>query len=232
VTRAVIVAFAVAATMTMAAGCDSSGDTGSEATSTQLEATPADSVADPSAGAANGSAVPSSPDESGSESPGTSATSAPATALENATATDDAGEATTPIAGSAGDDAAAEPQGLGPLGSTEIEIDTGSGTVQIGDGDVPDVVPLEFPLPRDLDVQIASDLGDQVGFSGVSQLGFDELVALYRTGLSTGPFEVVAERIVNDTVAVFTFDGDAGEGEVAISGAPGGGHSVLVTFET
>jgi hypothetical protein len=96
---------------------------------------------------------------------------------------------------------------------------------------VPDIVPDEFPVPDDFVVQLATDVGDQAGFSGTSQLGFDDLVDLYRTGLAAAGYAVTEEQFVADTVAVLGFDGPDGRGQVAISGAPGGGRSVLVTFE-
>lgn len=120
---------------------------------------------------------------------------------------------------------------LGPLGSTEVELDTGEGTVQIGSGEVPDVVAEGFPVPDDLTVQLSTDVGDQAGFSGVSQQSFDELVELYRTGLPAAGYEVTEDQFVAGRLAVFSFDGPDGSGSVVISSAPGGGQSVLVTFE-
>lgn len=125
-----------------------------------------------------------------------------------------------------------EPIVLGPLGSTEIELDTGGGTVQIGGGDVPDLVPATFPRPADLVVQTASETGEAAGFTGVSQLGFDALAELYRDGLAAAGFEVTEETFADGSVAVFGFDGPDGRGEVVISSpAPGGGQSVIVTLE-
>jgi hypothetical protein len=124
-----------------------------------------------------------------------------------------------------------QPEVLGPLGSTEIEIDTDDGSVQIGAGEVPDIVPDEFPVPDGFVVQLATDVGDQAGFSGTSQLGFDELVELYRTGLPEAGYEVTEGQFIDGRVAVFGFDGRDGAGQVAISSAPGGEWSVLVTFQ-
>jgi hypothetical protein len=119
---------------------------------------------------------------------------------------------------------------LGPLGSTEVEIDTGDGTVQIGSGELPAMVPDDFPLPSDFEMQLASETGDDAGFSGVTALAFGDLVDFYRTEFADSGYRLVAERVMTDSVAVFEFESDAGSGEVAISSAPGGERSVLVTF--
>lgn len=123
-----------------------------------------------------------------------------------------------------------EPEVLGPLGDTEIELETDEGVVQIGSGDVPDVVPAGFPLPDDLVVQLASQAGDEAGFSGVSEVEFDELVDFYAVELAAAGYETEQTQFVDGVVAVFEFVGSAGGGSVAISSAPGGGRSVLVTF--
>jgi hypothetical protein len=123
-----------------------------------------------------------------------------------------------------------EPEVLGPLGETEAEFETENGLVQVGSADVPDVVASSFPLPDDIDVQLASSTSEQAGFSGVTQLGFAELVGFYDIELPAAGYESTRSRFVDGVVAVYDFDGPDGAGQVAISSAPGGGHSVLVTF--
>jgi hypothetical protein len=123
-----------------------------------------------------------------------------------------------------------EPEVLGPLGETEVEIETENGVIQIGVAEVPASVASTFPLPEDLTVQIASEDGDASGFSGVSQLLFDELIDFYEVSLAEAGYEVERSQFVADVVAVFDFTGPDGSGQVAISSAPGGGRSVLVTF--
>lgn len=125
-----------------------------------------------------------------------------------------------------------EPMVLGPLGSTEIELDTGDGTVQIGAADVPDLIPAAFPRPADLVVQIASGTEASAGFTGVSRLEFDELVQLYREGLLAAGYELLDDTVTPGSLAVFAFDGPDSSGDVVLSTpAPGGGTSVIVTFD-
>jgi hypothetical protein len=123
-----------------------------------------------------------------------------------------------------------EPEVLGPLGETEVEFETDDGAVQIGAAEVPAAVADNFPIPDDLMVQIASQAGDDAGFSGVTELTFEELVAFYDIELDTAGYESSRTRWVDGVVAVYEFGGPEGTGSVAISSAPGGGRSVLVTF--
>lgn len=126
----------------------------------------------------------------------------------------------------------ASPEELGPLGSTKVEIESDAGTVQIGSGNVPDVVPDTFPIPDDLVIQLSSGVGDDAGFSGVTQLGFDEAVDFYRTGLTDAGFSVTDEQVNAGIAVVVGFEGAAGHGQVVVANAPGGrGRSVLVTFQ-
>jgi len=125
-----------------------------------------------------------------------------------------------------------EPQVLGPLGQTDAEFETEDGGVSIGDAEVPDAVSASFPVPDGLDVQLASQAGDAAGFSGVTDLDFDDLVAFYDTELPAAGYESTQSQFVDGVVAVYDFDGPDGSGQVAISSAPGGGRSVLVTFNS
>ena len=124
-----------------------------------------------------------------------------------------------------------EPQVLGPLGQTDAEFETEGGGVSVGDAEVPDAVSASFPVPDGLDVQLASQVGDAAGFSGVTDLGFDALVAFYDTEFPAAGYESTRSQFVDGVIAVYDFDGPDGSGQVAISSAPGGGHSVLVTYQ-
>jgi len=123
-----------------------------------------------------------------------------------------------------------EPEVLGPLGETEVEFETEDGVVQIGAADVPDVVPNDFPIPDGLEIQISSQTGATAGFSGVTELSFSDLVAFYDLELEAAGYVSTQTRLVDGVVAVYEFEGTEGSGNVAISSAPGGGRSVLVTF--
>lgn len=124
-----------------------------------------------------------------------------------------------------------DPDTLGPLGETEVELATGEGNVQIGSADVPGQVPESFPLPDDFDVKLASETDEAAGFSGSTALGFDAVVVFYEEGLADAGYEVEQRQFIDGTVAVFAFSGPEGRGDVAISSTPGGpGHDVLITF--
>jgi hypothetical protein len=124
------------------------------------------------------------------------------------------------------------PVELGPLASTDLDVDTGDGRVQLGDdADVPDLVPSSFPVPDDLDVQLATETGAAAGFSGVTAVPLDDLVSFYLAELAAAGWTAETRQAVADTATVISFTGDAGSGEVAIAQAPGGGRSVLVTFQ-
>jgi len=125
-----------------------------------------------------------------------------------------------------------EPQVLGPLGQTDAEFETEDGAISIGDADVPDAVSASFPLPEGLDVQLASQAGGAAGFSGVTDLDFDDLLAFYDSEFPAAGYESKRSQFVDGVIAVYDFDGPDGSGQVAISSAPGGGRSVLVTFNS
>lgn len=124
-----------------------------------------------------------------------------------------------------------EPDVLGPLGETDVEFETDDGSVQIGEAEVPEVVGDDFPVPGGLDIQLASASGDDAGFSGVTDSTFDELLDFFEAELPAAGYDVVRSQFVDGTVAVIDFSGGSGNGQLAISSAPGGGRSVLVTFQ-
>jgi len=124
-----------------------------------------------------------------------------------------------------------EPQVLGPLGQTDAEFETEDGAISIGDADVPDAVSASFPLPEGLDVQLASQAGGAAGFSGVTDLDFDDLLAFYDSEFPAAGYESKRSQFVDGVIAVSDFDGLDGSGQVAITSAPGGGRSVPVTYQ-
>ena len=119
---------------------------------------------------------------------------------------------------------------IGPLGEVAAEFETEEGSVEIGEGTVPDMVPSAFPLPDDFVVELATQTDAEAGFSGRSELDFDDLVDFFSLELADRGFDT-EQRVSSERVAVFDFSGSEGEGSVAISSAPGGGQSILVTFE-
>jgi hypothetical protein len=123
-------------------------------------------------------------------------------------------------------------ESTGPLGSTELRIDTDAGTVQIGAGEVPERLGPLFPLPPDLEVELASETAVDLGFSGTTAAAFDELVELYRVGLPAAGFTIVSFDRRGSEFGVFEFaDGDQGTGQVAITATPGtDGFTLIVTF--
>jgi hypothetical protein len=125
-----------------------------------------------------------------------------------------------------------DPETLGPLGESTQVLQTEEGAIEIGAGTVPANVPSVFPIPEDFVVEISSIEGTAAGFSGRSEFSFDELVEFYVNGLEAAGFEIVEQRLVSGSVAVYSFTGPDGDGSIAISGAPGGGQSLLVTFES
>lgn len=123
-----------------------------------------------------------------------------------------------------------DPDVIGPLGEATAEFETEEGSVEIGAGTVPELVPGAFPLPDDFVVELATQTDADAGFSGRSQQSFDDLVDFFSVELIERGFDV-EQRVRTASVVVFDFAELEGEGSVAISSAPGGGQSILVTFE-
>ncbi len=122
-------------------------------------------------------------------------------------------------------------EAIGPLGSTQLRVETDEGTVQIGSGSVPERLASGFPLPSDFVVQLASETSTDLGFSGTSDLAFDELVELYESGLPEAGYVIVSVDRSGSEFAVFEFRNDLGVGQVAISNASGtAAHTVIVAF--
>lgn len=124
-----------------------------------------------------------------------------------------------------------EGESTGPLGSTELRVETDAGTVQIGAGSVPERLAADFPLPPDLDVQLASETATDLGFSGDSALPFAELVELFETGLPEAGYVVESTNVRAGDFAVIAFSSGDGVGEVVVtrSSTPGA-HTVIVAF--
>lgn len=116
----------------------------------------------------------------------------------------------------------------GPLGDTELDLETDEGSVQIGRGDVPSSLDPSFPLPPDLVVQLATETEADLGFSGTTELTLEALDELYRSGLPAAGYEVVDVQEVEGVLLAFTFEGPSGVGQVAITQTPGGTGWTLV----
>lgn len=197
----------------MAPACssdDTDGSTSTVGSTTDAPTTPT------SVGTTTATTVPATPPPST-----TNPAAAPMPSTEPEDESEPPVEATLPADG--------EPEVLGPIGSVDLDLSTDEGSVQIGDAEVPPLIPADFPLPDDLTVQVATEAGEQAGFSGVTDLELDELVDLYRTGLVAIGYEIIDEQVTG-AFAVFRFASDGANGEIAVSSAPGGGRSLLVTY--
>lgn len=121
-------------------------------------------------------------------------------------------------------------ESTGPLGSIVLELDTGDGTVQIGQGEVPESLQA-LPVPDDLAIQLASETDDAAGFTGLSTRSVDDLATFFREGLESAGYRITREESPSPTVVLFTFESDDGSGDVALSEAPANaGTTVVVTF--
>jgi hypothetical protein len=125
-----------------------------------------------------------------------------------------------------------DPSTFGELGGTDATITGDRGTLQLGDVDIPEELPGEFPLPGDLAIVLASEVDDSVGFTGETDLAFDDVVDFYRSGLPDAGYDVDETQFVADVVAVMAFGGPEGSGDVVVSAGPGGVTTVIVTFES
>lgn len=212
----------------LGAACSDGGTSSPDATAGAVDAAEEDdAVVTPGPGE-DEAGTPSPADSDGEVSAPGRSTGDDEPAADEPGPDDPGGEEVTELTLPEGD----EPETLGPLGDTEVELDTDEGSVQIGSAEVPEELPDSFPLPDDLVVRLASVTTDALGFSGSTALGFDELVDFYADGLPDAGYETEQLQLVDGAVAVFGFEGPDGTGQVAISSTPGGGgHDVLVTFE-
>lgn len=124
-----------------------------------------------------------------------------------------------------------DPTVFGELGETDVTITGDRGTLQLGDVDRPAGLDPDFPLPDDLAIVLASEVEGSLGVTGQSGVAFDDAIAFYRSRLPSAGYDVEERQFVEGVVAVFAFDGPNGSGDVAVSAGPGGGTTVIVTFE-
>lgn len=118
----------------------------------------------------------------------------------------------------------------GALEDADVQIETDTGTIQIGVAEVPAGVSPTFPIPDDLDVQLSSATDTDFGFSGVSARSIAELAEFYDVELTAAGYVITTRQETPGLLAVYTFERNDEYGQVAISSAPGSGTSVLVTI--
>ena len=161
------------------------------------------------------------------------ASTAPATVAPTTTEGQQAGELPREALDELGPTKAPETGGesTGPLGQTRLDIDTGEGSLQVGVGELP-ASASGFPLPADVVVELASETPDATGFSGTSQSSVRDLAEFYRTSLPEAGFTMIEERTPTPTVVLIEFEGASASGDLALSGAPGGGRTTVIVTLT
>ena len=121
-------------------------------------------------------------------------------------------------------------QSIGPLGDTQIDVQTDEGTVQIGGGSIPDAAS-GFPVPDDFVVLLVSETSNDAGFSGESEMSVDDLAAFYEDALIDAGFTITGRNARPGVVAVFNFEDATTVGQVAVSaGSSGDGSSIIVAL--
>lgn len=127
-------------------------------------------------------------------------------------------------------------ESLGPLGSTDVELTSEDGSVQIGSAELPGLAE-GFPLPEGTELELASETTTDAGFSGVAPGTVLDQADFYREALPAAGFTILDEQRPtgaddpDPAVVLFTFESDEREGELAITSAPGGdGSSIIVTI--
>lgn len=121
-------------------------------------------------------------------------------------------------------------ESTGPLGETELQIETDDGELQIGGGEIPESASA-FPLPDDFELQLASETSTATGFSGVSAQPVDELADFFRASLPAAGFDITDDSAPTPAIVTLAFTGTDSEGDLALSEAPGSaGTTVIVTL--
>ncbi len=128
-------------------------------------------------------------------------------------------------------------EATGPLGSTDLELETDEGSVAIGDAEVPELA-RDFPVPDGLEVQLASETATDAGFSGTAPGLVSNVAAFYRSALGEAGFSITqdtqvpsAEDLpsgVQPTVVLVQFESPTKQGDIAITPAPGSAELVSV----
>ena len=215
--RAAVGAVAVALVLS---GCD--GDDGETGSATPTSVPSVSDVAPPTASPPT--APLSGDDSNGDVDP---ATTSPSNTSGPSTGPPDAGTDPPPDSG---------PESLGPLGSTEVDLTSEDGTVQIGSADLPGLAD-GFPLPEGTVLELASETTTDAGFSGVAPGSVLEQADYFRESLPAAGFTITEERRPtgdddpDPAVVLISFETVDRDGELAITSAPGGsGSSIIVTI--
>ena len=218
--RAAVGAVAVALVLS---GCE--GDDGETGAATPTTATSVPSVRDVAPPTAPPPTAPLSGDDSNGDAD--PATTPPSNTSGPSTGPPDAGTDPPPDSG---------PESLGPLGSTEVDLTSEDGTVQIGSADLPGLAD-GFPLPEGTALELASETTTDAGFSGVAPGSVLEQADFFREALPAAGFTIIDERRPtgdddpDPAVVLFSFETADRDGELAITSAPGGdGSSIIVTI--
>ncbi len=186
---------------------------------------------DPSAGASRSTVVSVVSVES--SVPGPAPTPSAATPVPGTTAPPtDPSVRSTPTTDGSGGVRADEPRGrsLGPLSSTDVEITTDRGDVQIGQGTVP-AIARELPVPDGLEITLASSTERSAGYSGTAPSSVGDTASFYRRELDAAGF-VIDEDDDLGTSVIIAFHSETAEGRIAIAPAPGdAGTSVVVAYD-
>ena len=117
-------------------------------------------------------------------------------------------------------------ESIGPLGETELEVETDEGTVQIGTGEVPTGA-AEVPLPDDFEVLLASETETDLGVTGTTALPFEDVVAFFDEALPTAGFEVTERTVQPGVFARFEVDAPPRAGDVLVSTTPGSDDTTI-----
>lgn len=133
------------------------------------------------------------------------------------------------LAACGGDEATVDLPGGGQAeidqGGGGITIEGPSGTVQIGQAELPEGWPADFPLPDDAVpvYSVGAEGGDSVWFA--TGLSTDDLKAFFTEELPAAGYQIDSTMELGDangTTVVMVFSGNAMEGSVYLGSSPGG----------